>query len=184
MYETFLYIVAALLKTGGHDTLRSIFTAHYLRPETENYGNGKDFHTFTNFFSGSPGIHDALGGLQPGYHYLSTAAELIKRQASRSDLPFTDIMQAELLIQLMTFVTLDDWFPHTLFYATYSQPFPFFVRAARKRDFEKLAKITGIAEPELLRVAATKGKDQYDKNRYGGPIFWHLLNIDKLGSVS
>jgi len=39
VYETFLYIVAALLKTHAYQILHEIFTSHYLLPETERSSN-------------------------------------------------------------------------------------------------------------------------------------------------
>ena len=184
VYETFLYIVATLLKTGSYDALRAIFTAQYLRPQSENHGNGNDFYTFGNFYGYSPGINDALGGLTDGRTYLSTAAELVRRQASRSDLPFAEVMQAELLIQLIALTKEEEWFPNTLYYASHSAAFPFFIRATRKKDFGKLATITGIADPDQLRAAANKGKEKYVKYRFNGPNFWHFLNMEKWGTLT
>jgi hypothetical protein len=45
VYETFLYVVAALIKNQAFETLHEIFTTHYLIPSSERYGE-RAFDTF------------------------------------------------------------------------------------------------------------------------------------------
>lgn len=98
VYETFLYVVAALMKTGAFSTLHLILTSHYLLPETESHGNQR-FEKFDTFY----GYSETLQILAPEGHKLhSPAAELIKRQADRTDLPFADVIQAELLDRIFS----------------------------------------------------------------------------------
>lgn len=49
VYETFLYVVAGLLKTESYKTLHEVFTTHYLLPSTERYGDSK-FENFGGFY--------------------------------------------------------------------------------------------------------------------------------------
>jgi hypothetical protein len=94
VYETFLYVVAALLKTDAFSTLHHILTSHYLLPETER-STGNRFSTFGAFC----GYSETLQILAPeGRKLNSPAAELIKRQADRTDLPLADVIQAEVLV--------------------------------------------------------------------------------------
>lgn len=50
VYETFLYIVAAPLKTRCFDDLHNIFHSHYLLPSTERYGEER-FDQFDGFYA-------------------------------------------------------------------------------------------------------------------------------------
>jgi len=113
VYETFLYIIAALLKTMSYNVLHEIFTSYYLRPKSARY-NDSSFDNFECFYGYSETLQSVLGsGRQKLY---SPAAELIKRQADRDDLPFPAVIEAELLVLLLAFVTPDvTWFPQTLY---------------------------------------------------------------------
>lgn len=167
VYETFLYIVAALLKTDSFGSLHLVFTSHYLQPKTESSGAG-EFGKFDAFY----GYSDALQILAPeGQRLHAPAAELIKRQADRTDVPFAEVIQAELLILMMAFITDDTrWYPQTLHYSSRSGGYPFFVKATRHRDFQKLAKITGVGSGDQLREAVKAGNERIGVNRWNN--FW------------
>ncbi len=186
VYEAFLYIVAALLKTDSFDTLHLVLTHHYLLPETEASGMNR-FDKFAAFYGDS----DALQILAPaGIQLKAPAAELIKRQADRRDLPFVAVMQAELLVFMMDLVTKDGrWHPQTLYYWNRSGAFPFFVRAARHRDFQKLAKITGVSSGVELRAAVKAGLERQGTARWrnfglGAQSLLESVNIDALDTLS
>jgi len=93
VYETFLYIVAALLKTNSFETLHEVFTSHYLRPVSERFSDQK-FENFGCFYGYSEALQSTLAPQRQ--RLLSPAAELVKRQADRTDLPFSSVMEAEL----------------------------------------------------------------------------------------
>jgi hypothetical protein len=186
VYETFLYIVAALLKTDSFGSLRLILTSHYLLPETEASG-ANHFNTFDAFY----GYSESLQILAPeGRKLHAPAAELIKRHADRTDLPFTAVMQAELLVLMMAFITNGCWwFPQTLHYSSRAGAFPFFVRAARHRDFQKLARITGVDSGDELRAAVKAGHDKLGVDRWhnfwmGDRSFWGSMNMDALDTLT
>ena len=185
VYETFLYIVAALMKTGAFRILHLILTSHYLLPETDAQGSNR-FDTFDTFY----GYSETLQILAPrGRNLHAPAAELIKRQADRTDLPFLDLIQAELLVLMMAFITDGAcWYPQTLHYSSRASAFRFFVRAAQHRNFQKLAKITGIASVEQLRKAVKAGHERLQVNqwhnfRMNDPSFWDSMNMDALDTL-
>lgn len=186
VYETFLYIVAALLKTDSFGSLRLILTSHYLLPEAEASGTNR-FETFDAFY----GYSESLQILAPeGRKLLAPAAELIKRQADRTDLPFADVMQAELLVLMMAFITDGcQWYPQTLHYSSRAGGFPFFVKAARHRDFQKLARITGIGSGDDLRAAVKAGHERLGVDRWhnfwlSDRSFWGSMNMDDLDTLT
>ena len=185
VYESFLYVIAALLKMECHAVLHEVFTSYYLRPESENYGNEK-FERFGCFYGGSETIQGVLA--PPGQRLYSPTAELLKRQADPEDLKFSAIMQAELLVLLMAFITPDvRWYPQTLVYASHSD-FPYFVRASQHKHFLKLAVVTGISDADALRDAVKAGHERLGVNRWydfamSSDSFWNRMNMDKLDSL-
>lgn len=185
VYETFLYIVAALLRTDSFDSLRLVLTSHYLLPETASGTNR--FDKFDAFY----GHSDTLQILAPkGQRLNAPAAELIKRQADREDVPFAAVIQAELLVLMMAFITDGSrWYPQTLHYSSRAGAFPFFVKAARHRDFQKLAKITGIGTGDELRLAVKAGHEKIGVNRWhkfwaSDRTFWGSMNMDGLDTLN
>jgi hypothetical protein len=186
VYETFLYIVAALLRTDSFGSLHLVLTSHYLLPETEASGTNR-FDTFDAFY----GYSETLQILAPeGKKLYAPAAELIKRQADRTDVPFAAVMQAELLVLMMACITDGSrWYPQTLHYSSRAGTFPFFVKAARHRDFQKLAKITGVGKGDELRAAVKAGHEKLGVNGWhnfwmSDRSFWGSMNMDGLDTLT
>lgn len=164
VYETFLYIVAALLRTRSYEDINNVFTSHYLKPETERYGDGK-FMQFDDFYAYSDALNSVLA--PEGRRLHSPAAELIKRQANREDITFSEIIQADLLILLFSFITPGTrWYPQTMYYSSFSKEFPFFLRASQHKNFRKLATITGIDDADKLREEVKKGHERLETNQW------------------
>ncbi len=185
VYETFLYIVAALLKTNSYKILHEVFTSRYLLPKTQRY-SANEFTTFESFYGYSHALQTVLAPEGKKLH--SPAAELIKRQADRKDIPFLSIIEGELLVLLMALISPDaTWYPQTFYYAPYNEGFPFFTRATQHRYFEKLVIITGIDDADALRVTARAGLErlgavQWQVSRSRNS-FWSLMNMEKLDSL-
>lgn len=183
VYEVFLYFVAALLKAQKYKVLHKIYATHYLLPTTESYGE-VPFRKFDLFYGYSESLQSVLA--PEGRQLLAPAAELLKRHADRVDLPFSEIIQADLLTLLMCFITSETyWYPQMLHYASYGSRHPFFIRAARHRDFAKLAIITGVDDAEMLRskVSEESKKMQLRNFHPFGQSFWSLMNMDKLDTL-
>jgi len=184
VYETFLYIVAALLRSGAYRALNEIFTSHYLIPKSDSHGPS-NFELFDCFY----GYSDALQSvLVPDQRLHAPAAELIKRQADREDIPFSEIRQAELLTLLMSYITPEtNWYPGTLHYSPHGNGYPFFVRAAQHKHFIKLSKITGISDADKLREKVKEGHDRLETNQWRNfhyeRNFWSSMNMEKLDSL-
>lgn len=184
VYETFLYIVAALLKTGAYSVLHEVFTSHYLMPSSDSYG-GENFERFDCFY----GYSETLQILAPeGRKLYAPAAELLKRQADREDIPFAEVTQAELIVLLMSFITPETrWYPQTLHYASYSKGYPFFIRAAQHKNFNKLSTITGIASADELREKVKEGHQRLRTdgwyNFHFERNFWSSMNMDKIDTL-
>ena len=186
VYETFLYIITALLHAKDYKTLHEVFTSHYLRPQTEQHNDNK-FECFDCFYGYSETLQSILA--PEGRRLYSAAAELIKRQADREDLPFNDIIQAELLVLLMACITPDVvfWYPQTLHYKQHNKDFPFFIHATQHKGFKKLAIVTGIDDAETLRNTVKKGMDRLKINEWREfhfyHNFWDMMNMKNLNTL-
>lgn len=185
VYETFLYIIAALLKSGAYSILHDIYSSHYLLPSSERYGQSK-FEKFDCFYGYSESLQAVLA--PEGRRLNAPAAELLKRQADREDLPFGDIMQAELLTLLISFITPETrWYPQTLHYSSNSNGYPFFVKAAQHKHFKKLSTITGIESADDLREKVKEGHERLGTaqwhNFYFERNFWSSMNMDELDKL-
>jgi len=185
VYETFLYLIAALLKTHSYPILHEVFTTHYLLPDVDRQGDNF-FDTFDAFYGYSEILQSVLA--PKGQRLYSPTAELIKRQADREDLPFKSILEAELLVLLMAFITPNArWYPQTLHYASYSPTFPFFLRITQHKHFENLAIITGITDANKLREAVKAGHERLSANQWNNfnfnYSFWTYMNLDKMDSL-
>lgn len=185
VYETFLYIVAALLKSGAYSILHEIFTYHYLMPSSDNHGR-TNFEKFDCFYGYSETLQAVLA--PEGRNLHAPAAELLKRQADREDLPFGDVMQAELLTLLMSFITPEtQWYPQTLHYASHGNRYPFFARAAQHKHFNKLSIITGITSADELREKVKEGHERLGTGRWYNfhfeRNFWSSMNMDELDKL-
>jgi len=185
IYETFLYIVAALMKANAFEVLHEVLTSHYLLPETERRGE-YHFDTFSCFYGSSRTLQEVLA--PKGQRLYSPSAELIKRQADRDDLPFSSVIEAELLVLLMAMLIPETrWYPGTLHYASYSRDFPFFLRATQHKGFKKLAIVTGIEDANQLRIAVKEGHKRLGINQWHtfdfGGNFWISMNMDKLDTI-
>lgn len=185
VYETFLYIIASLIKNQSFHTLHEILISHYLIPSSERYSD-RAFDTFYTFYARSDTLQAVLA--PEGQKLYSPAAEFMKRSADRDDLPFKSIIEADLLVLLMALITPDSrWFPQTLYYASYgSSEFPLFLRATQHKWFLKLAIVTGIENADKLREMVKEGYERLGVQRWYNfhfHNFWNLMNMDKLDTL-
>jgi len=185
VYETFLYIISSLIKTQSYKLLHDILTTHFIQPETERNA-GNDFCRFSSFYGTSETLQSLLA--PEGRRLFSPAAELIKRQSNREDIPFKSIMEADLLVLLMASISSDEWwYPQTLHYAKYFSHFPFFLRATQHRHFKNLSIITGIDDANILKDKVKEGFNRLrveNWNDFGfRRDFWQAMNIDKLDTI-
>jgi hypothetical protein len=165
VFETFLYVVASLMKVGAWEILHEVLASHYLQTEPQEH-----FESIWCFYTGSDSLQSVLAS--PGRQLYSPVGELLKRHADRQDLPFQSIVEADLLVFLAALVNpaVDRWFPQLIYYVA-SGSFPLFIRATRHRDFQKLATVTGIPDGDALRVAVEKGMERMGVHQ------WHEMNF-------
>lgn len=187
VYETFLYLVAALMKAAAFETLNEVLTTRYLKPGSQYYSR-YDFETFECFSGNSGSLQEVLA--PPGKRLFSPAAELLKRQADRSDVTFEDLKQADMVAFLMAVITPDGmWYPQLQFYAGHYTEYPFFIRAAHRRWFRHLAVISGIDTGDGLRAAVSGGMERLGVERWHdfwtpGSSFQKAMNLGNLDTLT
>jgi len=185
VYDTFLYTVAALLKTRSYQCLHDVFFERFLRSKAEPSRNDP-FCRYDDFYAYSEIINSVLA--PPGQKLHSPAAELLKRNSERKDLSFGDVMQADLLALVIALVDPEvRWYPQTLHYSRSMGSFPFFLRATQHKYYSKLAIITGVPNGDTLRIKVKEGMVRL------GVATWHNfmfnrgfldeMNLDKLDTV-
>lgn len=185
VYESFIYIIAALLKVRQFELLAELFATHYMLPTSDSYGTGK-FAEFGTFWTHSDTLQTVLAG--PGRRLLSPAAALIQRHADRTDIPVVAVMEADALAFLVSATSKSaSWYPATLLYLSSGNVLPFFIRAAQKRHFKALAIMTGMASADALRAAYAEGVvrlavAQWNDFRMGSDLSetLNLVNLDTL----
>jgi hypothetical protein len=183
-YEVLLYVVATLLNAKAYKSLGTVFSHRYMVAEGGADGPGA-LRAFT-CFAGGPAetLQKVLG---PDRRYYSPAAETIKRNAQRGDVPFPQLMQADAMACLVSIVRGEArWYPHCLYYAGYGQPFPFFVRAADRAFFQNLARVAGTATGDDLRMRIQATAELFESERW--PVFartslWDLVNLRNLDTL-
>jgi len=189
VYEVFLYVIAVLIKADRPDVINSLLTSHYMLPDSEARGNG-NFATFVEFRCYTYKVLEARNRrLQ--LRRRDPIADLIKERATRSDLPFKEVMQAELVIFLVSVMAKDKpWYPRTLIYSgSGRQRFPLFVRAEQHRHFKRLQTITGINTADELRTKFKEGLEQpgvknwTDLTFWADVSFWRATNMDSLDTI-
>ena len=188
VYEMFLYLVASLIERRRDQEVYEVLTAYYTLPDSEACPD-RDFVTFSEFWAYSQVLDNRNKRLSP--RRISPVADLIKERASRSDLTFADIMQAELLVFLKAILSdAERWYPHTLVYSGRGRSrFPLFVRAAQHKGFTRLRTMTGLDSGDELRTRFKRGYSRHgveqlsDLTFHANVSFSSILNIDALDTI-
>ena len=185
LYETFLYIVATLLKTRRYRLLHEIFFNDYLLPEIKRTSSDS-FTKFTSFYGSTEFLGKEIS--PPGKKFTSPIAEMVHRQADRTDINFNSLIEAEMLIYLMSLIVSGAgwWYPGTVHYAKFNSIPNFFLKAEHRKGFEKLSIVTGVNDSTTLknRVAEVMERQQFPYSFVHNHGFGleYILNIDKLNS--
>lgn len=185
-YETFLYILASLIKVEAFEKIHSLLFTSYLLPDHLS-SRGMEFSNYGEFFVGSDFLQCKLA--PPGQTLYAPVAELIKISATRDDIKFDDLKQADLVALMVSFLNSNIfWYPQLLIYSGHYAKYPLFTRAIQHRGFENIALITGISDSKLLVKKLQEGDAQKNTrswNRFGfGRNLLELMNVDRLDSLN
>lgn len=183
VYETFVYLVAALVKNRSYALLHTVLSARYMLPQSERYGSSS-FATYKTFFASSSLLQSVLAPAGRRLH--SPAAALVRQQADRPDLPFDLLMEADALLLFFAVVNADaEWFPQLLYYLPYSTVPMLFARAESKRHFAALSAVSGVSTGDAVRAAWAEGTERLHVGRWSNfdGNFYESLNIARLDTI-
>ena len=183
VYETFIYLVAALLKNRAYALLNELLSARYMLPESERHGSSQ-FATFETFYASSGTLQSVLA--PPGKILYSPAAALVKQQAERPDLTFDALLEADAVLLFFAFMRDDaEWFPQLLYYLPYAKVPTLFARATSKRHFLALGTIADVASGDAVRVGWSAGVTRLHVERWAhfNGNFYESLNVEHLDTV-
>lgn len=186
IYEVFLYFIAVLIQADRYVSIRNMLTTQYLLPEQAT-SRVNTFVYFDDFGGYSRALAERNERLK--MNRISVIADLIKERATRTDVPFRDVMQAELIVLLVSLLSSERrWYPHTLIYSERGPRFPLFLRATQRKYFERLKIITGVETADDLRRRFSEGCQIHRVNSLG--IMFHgfislpeLMNMKALDTV-
>jgi len=182
-YETFLYILAALIKIDAFNHVYTLLHSNYLLPDHIRI-RGMEFANFSDFYINSDYLQEKLAPANLTLY--SPVAELVKRSASRSDISFDDLKQADLVVLMVSFLSKGAfWYPQLNLYSSHYERYPLFMRAIQRRGFENIATITGISDSKTLAsklkeaVSTTNSWHQFGFDR----DFSEKMNVDRMNSI-
>ncbi len=187
IYEIFLYFIAVLIKEDRFESLKNIFTTRFLLHDSE-VRSGNEFVDYSNFY----GYSEALNGYRKkrlNLNRISVVADIVKDRATRNDIKFDDLMQAELLLVLVSLLSVNYlWYPNIIIYADYRR-FPFFIRSAQHKYFRKIAIVTGAETGDILRARFTEGCERHAVKSWQVLFYAHislpnLMNMKELDTIN
>ncbi|MDM6777774.1 SEFIR domain-containing protein [Klebsiella michiganensis] len=163
-YETFLYILAALIKIEAFQQIYILLHTSYLLPD-HLVSPGTEFANYSEFFVNSDFLQSKLA--PENYRLHSPVAELVKLSATREDVSFDDLKQADLVALMISFISPGVyWYPQLLLYSAHYEKYPLFTRAIQHRGFKNIATITGVNDSELLVQKLTEGDAKEGANKF------------------
>lgn len=154
IHELFIYLVAALIRAKKYKLVFDITHTTY---------RVKGCHqtVFSGFIQFRKVAHsidtDRKNRLK--LNLVNPTAHLFRQRAKLADFPWSDVMQADFVLFLISLLDRQDnnrmWFPDTLQYAVDGPSFPLFIDATAKRYFEQIKVMFGVqSRQELLEKFA------------------------------
>ncbi|MEO8072468.1 MAG: SEFIR domain-containing protein [Acidobacteriota bacterium] len=143
-YELFLYAVATLVKFKRFEQLNELTESKYYFSGSPFSRNQNTLLSFTKFNTYSEALRD-YNQRQSRQAY-SIEASFIHKRATRSDIRFENLMEADFLLFLIykiddkenTYGFWNSWYPVTQAFAEYrNNPFEIFLRSQSRKFFNK-----------------------------------------------
>jgi hypothetical protein len=187
--EIFLYATASILKHRRFELLNELTVPGYYVAE-DRYRIKTGLHDFIIFNTHSDALRYYNDRLPQKWN--SIYAKFKNDRATRSDIKFTDLMQADFFLYI--FAQLKEntesifpsyWYPDTLPYAERMyQPFEIFSRAESKSFFDSLRVALGGATKEDLEKLAQKLEANRQSPKWGlfSPKLEFFTGLEKIAT--
>ena len=187
-HELFLYVVALMLKHERYRGVDMLLDASYFVSDaTRPRGGGL---TSARTFLEEVRSLDIDRKARLKLNRTSVTADLIKERAIHPQVPFEQIMLADLVIQLRCFLDPEmrsAWYPKTLVYARDGHVLEFFARGESARGFAKIKTLLKVADKADLKKRLMEGMGRHgvrDWHWFWSPVemFMTLTGLERLDS--
>lgn len=147
IYESFLYTIATFVKAKRYEECRSIIDAQYVTP-SEAFDQPIEGHSFISFNSYAESLGE-MCATRGDHRRLSVMADLVHDRATRTDIRFSDLLQADVLSSIAA-RKIGSWYPHCIIYASEVRRLELFIRAVNERGLCPLRTILQISSAKEL----------------------------------
>lgn len=186
IYELFLYTVAAFVSTRRYGDARRLLDQAYVTPETLS---GQRLKTYSfGQFNNQAGSLEGNCAKRENHRRLSVMADLVHDRADRTDIRFSNLVQADVICCLASSRKGDmyGWYPRTIIYAGEMGNLELFARAVTESGFEPLKLLLGFATPiEMINYICSDRMQRLWQNRelFRSVFLEEVFNLDKLRRV-
>lgn len=161
LHELLLYSMALILKYKAYDFLNAVCQHEFFV--------GSESHRYTakyDVFYCYPKALNELRNQRLKLQKKSVFAMTIKDRATNSEVPFSEIMQADLILYIRGLIHGNFWFPGTTLYASYHQAFPILERSKLSdRFFEtEFVRIVDVPNRKILNDAILSREVQSEES--------------------
>lgn len=182
LYELFVYTMAVSIKAKRYEGARLLLDHRYFAPETLDSGRREaySFAQFANYAESLEG-HCADRG---NTRRLSVMGDLLHDRASRNDIHFGDLVQADVICCLTRSVGRGGaWWPRSLVYSDNIGKLELFARANDDNGFRPLKILLGCDTPQAMiaRICSNEMSRIWNaRETWGAVSITDLLNLDEL----
>ena len=157
-YEFYVYVVASLIKVRKYAEVGQLLSHRYVAPRRFGGSNLEGFG-FIGFNSHADSLESMCSQIEGKRRY-SVMADLVHDRATRHDIRFTDVMQADILLCLAS--RGNGWYPRSLIRRGRSGgKSELFLRAVTEEGFQPLKHVLSIRTPhELLQIIESEQVQQ------------------------
>jgi len=181
-YELFLYTMAVFIKDKKYAEARQLIEHRYVVAST--YGGsdleGRDFTRFNEYARSLEEICSQQGNARR----LSVMADLLHERADRSEIRFSELLQADVILCLAT--RGNSWYPRSMIYSRHIGKLELFLRAVTKEGFQPLAILLALSTPaELLTLITGENMERiWQSEKFShADVTLGSLNIRELRDV-
>ena len=192
-YELFLYFIATLLDLKKYkEAAYFINNQYFFRKDNVN----QLVHLGPSILNRYVTTLDEIRKKRLSLNRVSITADLIKERALRPDLPFSALVQSDLILHYLTALyTPSDafqwWFPRTSAYNSHWTTIELFERLISKKHFEKIRDLFDVkTEGELRKkidayalALNEHGGKYYDDFYYRIPKLTEVIKIDEVATI-
>ena len=177
LYEIFLYVFATCVRSRRHGLARALIEHQYVSIEDSMESSRRVAHDYTSFNSRADSLENQQGATG-NRRRISVSGDLVIEGASRRDISFSDLLQADILCCLAGW-----WYPRCLVYGSEVGTLELFARATTEQGRQSLQEILKVdTAVQLVKKLVDKTKD-IEKERdffYCRVSLPQLLNLDEL----